>query len=178
MGLFEAAHRYGDKKVPLLLLHISYNDETWQLYLPLPCFCCSSCWPYTHICLQSYLVNLEQVTNHYDCLEEVSVPFLPTDTNWKGRKLDKSQQSYSRGRLQFHTQSRLFGLHVLIAFFRKEIFDKSAVAISCKQNFFVYVEFFVHNFLRDLKYLKLLFRKCVTYVAGCSLAKTCSLTGC
>ena len=78
MGLFGAAHRYGDKMVPLLLLHISYNDETWQLYLPLPCFCCSSCWPYTHICLQSYLVNLEQVTNHYDCLEEVSVPFLPT----------------------------------------------------------------------------------------------------
>ena len=26
--------------------------------------------------------------------------------------------------------------------------------------------------------LKLLFRKCVTYVAGCSFAKTCSLTGC
>ena len=26
--------------------------------------------------------------------------------------------------------------------------------------------------------LKLLFRKCVTYVAGCSFIKTCSLTGC
>ena len=26
--------------------------------------------------------------------------------------------------------------------------------------------------------LKLLFRKCVTYVAGCSFTKTCSLTGC
>ena len=99
MGLFGAAHRYGDKMVPLLLLHISYNDETWQLYLPLPCFCCSSCWPYTHICLQSYLVNLEQVTNHYDCLEEVSVPFLPTDTNWKGRKLDKSLTILGSGQI-------------------------------------------------------------------------------
>ena len=26
--------------------------------------------------------------------------------------------------------------------------------------------------------IKLLFRKCVTYVAGCSFIKTCSLTGC
>ena len=26
--------------------------------------------------------------------------------------------------------------------------------------------------------LKLLFRKCVTYVAGCSFTRTCSLTGC
>ena len=26
--------------------------------------------------------------------------------------------------------------------------------------------------------LKLLFRKCVTYVLGCSFMKTCSLTGC
>ena len=26
--------------------------------------------------------------------------------------------------------------------------------------------------------LKLLFRKCVTYVVGCSFIKTCSLTGC
>ena len=26
--------------------------------------------------------------------------------------------------------------------------------------------------------LKLQFRKCVTYVAGCSFTKTCSLTGC
>ena len=26
--------------------------------------------------------------------------------------------------------------------------------------------------------LKLLFQKCVTYVAGCSFTKTCSLTGC
>ena len=27
-------------------------------------------------------------------------------------------------------------------------------------------------------FLKLLFRKCVTYVAGCSFTKTCPLTGC
>ena len=99
MGLFGAAHRYGDKMVPLLLLHISYNDETWQLYLPLPCFCCSSCWPYTHICLQSYLVNLEQVTNHCNCLEEVSVPFLPTDANLKSRKLDKSLTILGSGQI-------------------------------------------------------------------------------
>ena len=30
----------------------------------------------------------------------------------------------------------------------------------------------------DILCLKLLFRKCVTYVAGCSFTKPCSLTGC
>ena len=48
--------------------------------------------------------------------------------------------------------------------------------------FCVYVKFFVFKVSQDLHLfilcLKLLFRKCVTYVVGCSFIKTCPLTGC
>ena len=52
---------------------------------------------------------------------------------------------------------------------------------------FVYVKFFrVRKIFRAQVFagfacilcLKLLYRKCVTYVVGCSFIKTCSLTGC
>ena len=33
--------------------------------------------------------------------------------------------------IQWRFKSRLFGLHVFIAFFRKQIFDKSTAAILC-----------------------------------------------
>ena len=33
--------------------------------------------------------------------------------------------------IQSRFKSRLFGLHVFIAFFRKKIFDKSTAAIPC-----------------------------------------------
>ena len=59
------------------------------------CFCCSQCWP---------RVDLEQVTNHYDCLEKVSVQFLPTGINWKGGTLDMSLFILDLGQIivQFH----------------------------------------------------------------------------
>ena len=54
------------------------------------CVCCSHYCHNTHICRQSDSVDLEQFKTHYDCFKKVSVQLLPTDTNWKGRKLDKS----------------------------------------------------------------------------------------
>ena len=47
--------------------------------------------------------------------------------------------------------SRLFGLHVFFAFFRKSIFDKFTAPISCTYNLSVYVKYFVHKFLQDLQ---------------------------
>ena len=68
------------------------------------CFWCSHYWQYTHICLQSDSVDLEQFTTHYDCFKKVSVQFLPTDTNWKGGTLDKSLFILVLGKItvQFH----------------------------------------------------------------------------
>ena len=68
-----------------------------------------------------------------------------------------------------------------LRFYRKKIFDKIYggnfvyVKMFCVRKIFrtqIFAEFEV------ILCLKLLFRKCVTYVAGCSFAKTCSLTGC
>ena len=62
------------------------------------------------MCLQSHLVDLEQVTNHYDCLEKVSVPFLPIDTKWKGRTLNESLFILDSGQItvKFHKPMATF----------------------------------------------------------------------
>ena len=69
---------------------------------------------------------------------------------------------------QSRFKSRLFDLHVFFAFFKKYIFDKFTATISCMKNFFVYLKFFLHKFLRDLQSFHFVFKiniskKCVTY---------------
>ena len=75
---------------------------------------------------------------------------------------------------QSRFKSRLFGLHVSLRFSGTKFLINLRRQFRVRKLFFVYVKFFVHKFLRDLQ----LFRKCITYVLGCSPIKTCSLTGC
>ena len=67
-----------------------------------------------------------------------------------------------------------FSLSILLINLRRQF--------CIRKNFFVYVKFFVHKFLRDrslfILYLKLLFRKCLTYALGSPFIETRSLTGC
>ena len=63
--------------------NISFSNDIFAVHI-------ADFIPIYAICLWSDLVNLEQVRNHCDCLEKVSVQFLPTDTNWKGETLNKN----------------------------------------------------------------------------------------
>ena len=67
------------------------------------------------MCLQSDSVDLEQVTAHYDCFKTVSIQFLPTDTNWKGGKLDKSLFVLELGHItvQFHLPTATFCFYLV-----------------------------------------------------------------
>ena len=55
-------------------------------------------------------------------------------------------------------------------------FSESKFLINLRRQFRVCKQLFAG--FEVILCLKLLFRKCVTYVAGCSFTKTCSLTGC
>ena len=59
-------------------------------------------------------------------------------------------------------------------------FSGSKFLINLRQQFRVRKIFRTQLFVgfEVILCLKLLFRKCVTYAAGCSFTKTCSLTGC
>ena len=65
-------------------------------------------------------------------------------------------------------------------------FSGSKFLINLRRQFRLLKFFRVRKIFRTQRFdgfevivcLKLLFRKCVTYVAGCSFTKTCSLTGC
>ena len=59
-------------------------------------------------------------------------------------------------------------------------FSGSKFLINARRQFRVRKIFRTQLFagFEAILFLKLLFRKCVTYVAGCSFTKSCSLTGC
>ena len=59
-------------------------------------------------------------------------------------------------------------------------FSGSKFLINLRRQFHVRKIFRTQLFagLEVILCLKLLFRKCVTYLAGCCFTKTCSLTGC
>ena len=74
----------------------------------------------------------------------------------------------NRGFLFYMFSLRLSGSKFLINVRRQ---------IRVRKMFFMYVKFFIHKVSGDLHlfilYLKLLFRKFVTFVEGCSFIKTC-----
>ena len=57
-----------------------------------------------------------QVRTHCDCLERISIQFLPTDTNWKGGKLDKNLFILDLGQItiQFHPLTAAFYSYLVL----------------------------------------------------------------
>ena len=71
--------------------------------------------------------------------------------------------------IQSRFKSRLFALHVFFAFSGSKFLINLRQQFRLRNIFFVYVKFFVYKveFISVHLCLKLLFRKCVTYVVGC-----------
>ena len=63
--------------------------------------------------LQSNSFKLEQFTTHYDCFKKISVQFLSTVTNWKGRRLDKSLFILELGKITVHPPTTAFSSYLV-----------------------------------------------------------------
>ena len=63
--------------------------------------------------LQSNSFKLEQFITHYDCFKKISVQFLSTVTNWKGRRLDKSLFILELGKITVHPPTTAFSSYLV-----------------------------------------------------------------